>query len=134
MSGAGASHATSGAGASQARAGPTTALLGPPTRIYMDGHGGPAPACSRSHEPTAARLRTVLGRPQLHTAGPNDPDRDMRLDLLGRAAFGSGPGRSKESDRGGRIRDGAGRRRWLRRAGSGRAAPIKIYRMGTWRD
>jgi hypothetical protein len=30
----------------------------------MDGHLGPAPACSRSHEPTAAWLRTGLGRPE----------------------------------------------------------------------
>ncbi len=34
----------------------------------------------------------------LHTAGPNNPDRDIRLDLLGPAAVGSGSGRSKESD------------------------------------
>ncbi len=31
-------------------------------------------------------------------AGPNIPDRDIRLDLLGPAAFGSGPSRRKESD------------------------------------
>jgi hypothetical protein len=34
----------------------------------------------------------------LHTAGPNIPDRDTRLDLLGPAAFGSGLSRSKECD------------------------------------
>ncbi len=34
----------------------------------------------------------------LHTAGTNKPDRDIRLDLLGPAAFVSGPSRSKESD------------------------------------
>ena len=28
---------------------------------------------------------------KLHTAGPNIPDRDIRLDLLCPAAFGSGP-------------------------------------------
>jgi hypothetical protein len=28
---------------------------------------------------------------KLYTAGPNIPDRDIRLDLLGPAAFGSGP-------------------------------------------
>ncbi len=33
---------------------------------------------------------------RLHTAIPNNPDRDIRLDLLGPAAFGSGPSRSKE--------------------------------------
>jgi hypothetical protein len=37
---------------------------GPPTLIHMDGHGGPSPACSLSHEPTAARLRIGLGRPE----------------------------------------------------------------------
>ncbi len=34
----------------------------------------------------------------LHTAGPNNPDRNSSLDLLGPAAIGSGPSRSKESD------------------------------------
>ncbi len=35
----------------------------------------------------------------LHTAGPSNPACDIRLDLLlGPAAIGSGPGRSKESD------------------------------------
>jgi hypothetical protein len=49
---------------------------------------------------------TVMSRPlnkwgqdsadlSLHTAGQNNPD---RLDLLGPAAIGSGPGQSKESD------------------------------------
>ncbi len=36
----------------------------PPVLIHMDGHRGPAPACSWSNEPTAAWLRTGLGRPQ----------------------------------------------------------------------
>ena len=68
------------------------------------------------------RARQTAAR--LHTAGPNNgdiPDRDIRLDLLGPAAFGSGPSRSKESDAdlaglervdgggyGGPIRDGPG--------------------------
>ncbi len=35
---------------------------------------------------------------KLHTPGPNIPDRDISLDLLWPAAFGSGLSRSKESD------------------------------------
>ncbi len=34
----------------------------------------------------------------LHTAGPNNSDRDILLELLGPAAVGSGPGRSKDGD------------------------------------
>jgi hypothetical protein len=36
----------------------------PPVLIHVDGHRGPAPACSRSNEPTAVWLRTGLGRQQ----------------------------------------------------------------------
>ncbi len=45
-----------------------------------------------------AEDRTLQTAAKVHTAGPNIPDRDIRLDLLGPAAFGSGPSRSKESD------------------------------------
>ncbi len=45
-----------------------------------------------------AEDRTRKTAAKLHTAGPNMPDRDIRLDLLGPAAFGSGPSRSKECD------------------------------------
>ncbi len=34
----------------------------------------------------------------LHTAGPNNLDRNILLDLLGTAAVGSGPGLIKGSD------------------------------------
>jgi hypothetical protein len=44
------------------------------------------------------RTRQPETAAKLHTAGPNIPDRDIRLDLLGPAAFGSGPSRSKECD------------------------------------
>jgi hypothetical protein len=46
-----------------------------PVLIHMHGHGGPAPACSRSHEPTAAWLRTGLGRPHgiQQPPGPRRP-------------------------------------------------------------
>jgi hypothetical protein len=43
-----------------------------------------------------AEDRTLQTAAKLHTAGPNILDRDRRLDLLGPAAFGSGPSRSKE--------------------------------------
>ncbi len=43
-----------------------------------------------------AEDRTRQTAAKLHTAGPNIQDRDIRLDLLGPAAFGSGPSRSKE--------------------------------------
>jgi hypothetical protein len=36
----------------------------------------------------------------LHTPGPDNLDCDIRLDLLGPIAVGSGPGRSKEGDAG----------------------------------
>jgi hypothetical protein len=77
----------------RARAGETTTL------IHVDGHGDPAPL-----EPAAGvsrRLRTWgqdSADESLHTAGPNNSDRDIRLDLVGPAAVGSGYGRSKESD------------------------------------
>jgi hypothetical protein len=47
-----------------------------------------------------AEDRTRQTAAKLHTTGPNIPDRDIRLDLLGPAASGSGPSRrrSKESD------------------------------------
>jgi hypothetical protein len=45
-----------------------------------------------------AEDRTRQTAAKLHTAGLNIPDRDIRLDLLGPAAFGSGPSRSKECD------------------------------------
>jgi hypothetical protein len=45
-----------------------------------------------------AEDRTRKTAAKLHPAGPNLPDRDIRLDLLGPAVFGSGPSRSKESD------------------------------------
>ena len=65
----------------------------------MEGHRGPAPACSRSHEPPLhAEDRARQTAVKLHTAGPNILGRDIRLDLLGPAAFGSGPSRSKECD------------------------------------
>ncbi len=68
----------------------------------------------------------------LHTAGTNIPDRDIRLDLLGPAAFGSGPSRSKESD--------ADRSGWIgwkvvataSRTGTGRDPPTRTV-MGEWR-
>jgi hypothetical protein len=43
-----------------------------------------------------AEDRTRQTAAKLHTAGSNIPDRDICLDLLGPAAFGSGPSRSKE--------------------------------------
>jgi hypothetical protein len=47
----------------------------------------------------AARLGTGLGRQESHTyCGPNNPDREIRHDLLGPAAARSGPGRSNEGD------------------------------------
>ncbi len=42
------------------------------------------------------RTRQTTAKP--HTTRPNIPDRDMRLDLVGPAAFGSGLSRSKECD------------------------------------
>ncbi len=45
-----------------------------------------------------AEDRDLQTTAKLHTAGLNNPNRDIRLDLLGRAAFGSGPSRSKEGD------------------------------------
>jgi hypothetical protein len=45
-----------------------------------------------------AEDRTRQTAAKLHTAGPNILDRKIRLDLLGPAAFGSGPSRSKECD------------------------------------
>ncbi len=45
-----------------------------------------------------AEDRTRQTAAKLHTAGPNIPDYDIRLDLLVPAAFGSGPSWSKESD------------------------------------
>ncbi len=44
-----------------------------------------------------ARPRIGLGRLSLHTAGPDNPDRATRPHLLGTAAIGSGPGRSRRS-------------------------------------
>ncbi len=38
-----------------------------------------------------AEDRTRQTKAKLHTAGPNNPDCDIRLDLLGPTAFGSGP-------------------------------------------
>ncbi len=43
-----------------------------------------------------AEDRTRQTAAKLHTAGPNNPDRDIHV--LGPAAFGSGPSLSKESD------------------------------------
>jgi hypothetical protein len=45
-----------------------------------------------------AEDRTRQTAAKLHAAGPNILDRDIRLDLLGHAGFGSGPSLSKESD------------------------------------
>ncbi len=45
-----------------------------------------------------AEDRTRQTTAKLHTAGPNIADRDIRLDLLGPAAFFLGISRSKESD------------------------------------
>ena len=45
-----------------------------------------------------AKDRTRQTAAKLHTAGPNMSGSDTRLDLLGPAASGSGPSRSKESD------------------------------------
>jgi hypothetical protein len=60
-----------------------------------------------------------------------NPGRDIRLDLLGPAAFGAGPGWSKESDS-----DGKGWRRWLLQTEPGRAGPGRAHRCtvtGKWR-
>ena len=63
------------------------------TRIHTNGHRGPAPPGARSRsEPTAVRLGIGLGRLSLHTAGPDNPDRATRPQLLGTEAIGSGPG------------------------------------------
>ncbi len=67
-----------------------------------------------------------------HTAGLNNLDRDIRLDLLGPAAFCSGPSRSKESDADLSVVErvegvGYGEPNW---DGPG---STKMYRYGKWR-
>ncbi len=61
----------------------------------------------RALEPAAGDMRRPLhvrgpdsADRGLHTSGPNSPDRDsdIRMDMLGLSAVGSGSGRSKESD------------------------------------
>ncbi len=65
----------------------------------MSGHRGPVP-WSLQPESCADQGpdRGHWADSSLHTAGPNNLDRNIRLDLLGPTAVGSGPGRSKESD------------------------------------
>ena len=74
-----------------------------PVTAGADTYGGtPRPRASLQPESCADRCmagdRTRQTAAKLHTAGPNIPDRDIRLDLLGPTAFGSGPSRSQESD------------------------------------
>ncbi len=104
---------------------------GPPTLILTrDGYRGPVPWSlppeSRSdHCTTGDRTRQTGAYIPEPTAQPvvrlgRTTRSDTRLDPLGPAAMGSGPGRSKGSDAG-----------WSgRRAEPGRAGPINMHRYG----
>jgi hypothetical protein len=108
---------------------------GPRTLIHMDGYRCPVPcgACSRSLEPTAARLGTGPGRPA--------PDYRRTGEAGPRHAPGpaGGRGRSRpetrpeQGERCGPTRDEACRRRWrLRRAETGRAGTIRVTIAPLW--
>ena len=68
--------------------------------IWRDIEAPRQPAAGVMSRRCMAEDRARQTAAKLHTAGPNIPDRDIRLDLLCPAAFGSGPvtSRSQESD------------------------------------
>jgi hypothetical protein len=113
------------------RAGPTTAPLccwGPSGQRAADADTTCGRASRpRAQEPAAGVMSRLHDRGpdsadrSPHTAGPNNPGRDIRLDLLGPAADGSGPGRREEWR--GPIWDGASCSLRIRRADLGRAGP-----------
>ena len=101
------------------------------TRIHTNGHRGPAPPGARSRsEPTAVRLGIGLGRLSLHTAGPDNPDRATRPQLLG--TEGPKPSARDPAGTGGVARANPGWNGWKAETAASRAGTGRDQNVALW--